>query len=279
MGFHESYSKSAVGKKWSYTSSFHYDLTPTEKLLKYSNFIFAFAIILFGISLGVIAVYIFEESQNYILFIGDKNLTGLKLLMGAGGTLVVLGALGLLTTVRLNRKLMLFYVSMTFTAIIVQGAGVGIAIEQIDTLKDDVNRTFYEMIENYADYNFEENSTVPLDYMQSTLKCCGLYSGYGDWNATSKLAIEWIKLHSIDTPDSCCIEGKIKIRCGFGQAKPLENEEDRVVYKKGCINTFYQWIDGKVSSVTIITIANLVCQLTSATFLFLLRQSMHIITF
>ena len=63
---------------------------------------------LFGISLGVIAVYIFEESQNYILFIGEKNLTGLKLLMGAGGTLVVLGALGLLTTVRLNRKLMLF---------------------------------------------------------------------------------------------------------------------------------------------------------------------------
>lgn len=70
---------------------------------------------LFGISLGVIAVYIFEESQNYTLFIGDKNLTGLKLLMGAGGTLVVLGALGLLTTVRLNRKLMLFVSNLALT--------------------------------------------------------------------------------------------------------------------------------------------------------------------
>ena len=63
---------------------------------------------LFGISLGVIAVYIEEESLNFILFIGKKNLTGLKLLMGAGAVLVILGALGLLTTIRLNRKLMLF---------------------------------------------------------------------------------------------------------------------------------------------------------------------------
>ena len=36
-------------------------------------------------------------------------------------------------------------------------------------LKEDVNKTFYEMIKNYADYNFEENSTVPIDYMQSTV--------------------------------------------------------------------------------------------------------------
>ncbi|XP_063693937.1 tetraspanin-5-like [Bolinopsis microptera] len=216
MGYHESYAKTPVGKKWSYTSSYHYDLTPTEKLLKYSNFIFAFAII---------------------------------------------------------------YVSMTFVSVIVQGAGVGIAVEQISTLKDGVNRTFYEMVENYADYNFEENSTAPIDYMQSTLECCGLYEGYGDWNATSKLATEWIKLHAIDTPDSCCIKDKIKTRCGFGQARPLENSKDRIVYKTGCADKFYSWIDGKVSSVTVIAIANIVCQLTSATFLFLLRQSMQVITF
>ena len=124
---------------------------------------------------------------------------------------------------------------MTFVSVIVQGAGVGIAVEQISTvsyflikvmpekyihkvtnvfrknatklvyqlaawlnsiyfdskpnnitifelnhhfprsptyypqLKDGVNRTFYEMVKNYADYNFEENSTVPIDYMQSTV--------------------------------------------------------------------------------------------------------------
>lgn len=48
---------------------------------------------------------------------------------------------------------------------------------------------------------------------------------------------------------------------------------------QGCIDKFNSWVDGKVSSVTVLAIANFVVQLTSATFLFLLRQSMKVITF
>ena len=45
MGHHESVHKSAIAKKWSYTHSFHYDLSPTEKLLKYANYVLCFCIV------------------------------------------------------------------------------------------------------------------------------------------------------------------------------------------------------------------------------------------
>eukprot|EP00116_Pleurobrachia_bachei_P011337 sb/3471599/ len=86
------------------------------------------------------------------------------------------------------------------------------------------------MFKYYADYNFEENSTTPIDYMQTTLQCCGLRVGWGDWNKTSGYAEEWIKTHTVDTPDSCCVKGQISTHCGFGQATPLADEDDRIVY-------------------------------------------------
>ena len=45
MGVHESVTQTPIGKKWSYSNSFHYDLSPTEKLLKYTNFVLGFAIV------------------------------------------------------------------------------------------------------------------------------------------------------------------------------------------------------------------------------------------
>ena len=41
--------------------------------------------------------------------------------------------------------------------------------EAVFQIKEGVNGTIYEMVKNYADYNFEENSTIPMDYMQSTV--------------------------------------------------------------------------------------------------------------
>ena len=48
------------------------------------------------------------------------------------------------------------------------------------------------------------------------LSCCGLNTGPTDWSRDTLIATFWIRNHTSDTPDSCCITPTLG--CGEGVA-------------------------------------------------------------
>lgn len=144
-------------------------------------------------------------------------------LIGIGCSIVVIGSLGCLCTIRGHSCLLYVFSIILMLVFIVESATAIAAFVYEKKLSDGFKSGLTEAMNQYKD---NEEKMDAVDGIQSALKCCGSAS-YKDW-----YNIEWSKKGKMDSvPHSCCIK------------KGCDGSAVDEIYQEGCfekLSTFMQ---------------------------------------
>lgn len=206
------------------------EITCIKRLLFAFNFIFWLA----GAAILGIGIWTEIDPGQFYAFIGSTGYSlPAKLLMAAGGFVMIVGFLGCCGAIKESRLLLGLYFAcllLIFAAEAVAGILGFLYREKID---DEITNRLKDEIRTKYGVTIDATTDQVVDNLQIRLKCCGILN-FTDW-AGSK----WQEKNKLlEVPLSCCKEGGNTTTCnseeGFDPSK---------INQEGCLEKLKEFVN------------------------------------
>ncbi|XP_042192937.1 tetraspanin-5 [Callorhinchus milii] len=215
-------------------------------LLKYTLFIFNILFWLVGIALLGVTFWAWSEKGVLnIQSISDLNgFDPVWILLVVGIMCFILGCTGCIGALRENICLLKFFSVVISGILMVELAAGLLGFVFQDWLKSKVQSFIKDNIQAYRDDIDLQNL---IDTVQRYMQCCGAIDPE-DWNnniyfncSTTNLSRE-----RCGVPFSCChpdpAQMVVNTQCGYDIRNMKKKEQESVIFLKGCIQAFEDWI-------------------------------------
>ncbi|XP_076851226.1 tetraspanin-6 [Brachyhypopomus gauderio] len=184
-----------------------------------------------GVILLAVGIWGKVSLESYLSLASDKSTNAPYVLIGTGATIVIFGLFGCFATCRGSPwmlKLYAMFLTLVFLAELVSGISGFVFRHEIKAVLNDA------YLNAEKNYNRTDSRSKAVDFIQKTLKCCGVHD-YTSWNNTN-----YFNLYGI--PESCCVT---EVNCTSENLKNLTLAV-KVVYKQGCFSSVTTMLEGNL---------------------------------
>ncbi|KAK6486867.1 tetraspanin-7 [Huso huso] len=194
---------------------------PVITCLKTLLVVYSFVFWITGAILLAVGVWGKLTLGTYISLIAENSTNAPYVLIGTGTTIIVFGLFGCFATCRGSPwmlKLYAMFLSLVFLAELVAGISGFVFRHEI---KVTFLRTYNEAV---LDYNANDERSKAVDYVQTSLRCCGVQN-YTSWFGSNYFPENGI-------PRSCCANASDCSQQDMRNATIASTK----VYQQGCYN-------------------------------------------